>query len=586
MNPNKILLLFYQRHGWLLISLLYLSLFSLALLGFKPCINANHCDAWLTDLPQSWLDALFFTLQMLVMNYGGVHGDAPSAIQLARFGLPVLTSLTVIKGLFEVAAYRQLSFRLHFWQGHIVFCGGGDQSRALIQQYLKQPHPPKIVVVDVRDVPENKALWVQGIKFIKADAKLPDVLRRVGILHARSVYIMAGSDQNNVEIFKHFAEVIGSNSTDQPDPQHCFVHLYDPTLRAAVDQYWRKDHHAWEVLTHNTWENAARDLLTGEHAPHLHSDAPHILILGAGWLTEQLIIQGARLGHYPNGQKLRITCIDEQAHILRDRLYAQYPALAPQPAPHLSWHTNELALLPVIDTQFIAQAADGLSCYAKICATPISVAYICHDDDEKSLHILTTLRANLSAYNDKKTSIVLCDMHPHEVQDALNLQDLYPEVQHFNAVAAGVLLKAGEMGEDDLRENCAKAIHQDYCQRHGGVPWAQLDENLRDSNRQSADHWKIKFDWLRHENHGEMPAELSPYQEQLMRLEHDRWLAERLMSGWRYVAKPDTKNEESSLKAKKLSWCICAFDALSPAEQQKDADVCEVARKIFTLYQA
>lgn len=580
----------YQRHGWLLISLLFIALLVISMLGFRSCVGTHQCDAWLTDVPKSSLDTLFFTLQMLVMNYGGVHGDAPWTIQLARFGLPVLTSLSVIKGVVEVAAYRHLSFRLHFWREHIVFCGGGDQSRALILQYLKQPHPPKIVVVDVRDVPENKALWAQGAKFLKEDAKLPDVLRRVGIQRARCVYIMAGSDQTNVEIFKHFAEVIGLNATDAQASQHCFVHLYDPTLRAAVDQHWRKDHpaNAWQIQTHNTWESAARDLMTGQYAPHLHSDAPHILILGASWLTEQLIIQGARLGHYPNGQKLRLTCVDEQAHTLRDRFYAQYPALDPKPAPHLAWHTNELALLPVIDTHFVAHPAEGFSSeqFAEICATPISIAYICQADDEKALHILAALRANLPAHNGKKTSIVLCDMHPHQIHDTLNLHDLYPEVHHFNAVAAGILLEAGALGKDDLREVAAKAIHQDYCQRHGGLSWAQLSEDSRESNRQSADHWKIKFDWLQRQNNGVLPTDLAPYQDRLMRLEHDRWVAERLMGGWRYVARPQTKAEEPSLKANKLNWCLCPFDALSQVDQQKDQDVCEVARKIFSLYQA
>jgi hypothetical protein len=82
---TKTITTFYGRHGWSVIATLFAALFSFSLLGFYPCIGSNACSSWLSEENVSLWDALFFSLQMLILNYGSIHGDAPWQIQFARF---------------------------------------------------------------------------------------------------------------------------------------------------------------------------------------------------------------------------------------------------------------------------------------------------------------------------------------------------------------------------------------------------------------------------------------------------------------------------------------------------------------------
>ncbi len=587
---------FWSRHGWTVIAAVFVTFFSFSIIGFDPCIGSDACKDWLSDEVVSPWDILFFSLQMLILNYGGIHGDAPMLIQIARFGLPLVASFSVIKGIFVIAAYRNAKFRVQFWSGHIVFCGCGDQASTLIRQYLERENSIKIVVIDVNDSAERKALEARGVVFLEEDATSQFTLRQARVDRALCIYIMAGTDQTNLAIYNSFKQVIKEqNFAQRKDNSSCVVNLYDVTLKSLIDQQLQQPDHrimGWDVRTINAWENSARKLLTGEHGPHLHcpdDQQPHILILGHSWLAEQLLIRGARLGHYSGRRKLRITYVDENAEHMRDMLYAQYPVLDTERVHHLAWHKNESKLLPVIDTCFIAKSPDSLTgkLYAQIIQyAPLSVAYICDSDDERAIRIFAALVANRSNNGgEAKPEIVLCDVHGHEgVGSYMNKDCKFGQAAYFDALKEGLKLASGELVVGGLREDWAKAIHDFYQIKYGGDFWENLSEEMRKSNRESADHWKVKFDWIKSKTHGDILDSLETFRDELMRMEHDRWCAERLMSGYRYCDKPGTEQEKIDAKVKKLNWCIGSFDDLSLEDKQKDEDVYQVAAKVYEHY--
>jgi len=93
---------------------------------------------------------------------------------------------------------------------------------------------------------------------------------------------------------------------------------------------------------------------------------------------------------------------------------------------------------------------------------------------------------------------------------------------------------------DDL----ARAIHEHYVESKGAPqgddpslrPWSTLGESFRDSNRQQADHIPVKLRAVGCEavpGGAAAPFEFTPAEvEVLARVEHARWNAERLLSGW------------------------------------------------------
>lgn len=120
-------------------------------------------------------------------------------------------------------------------------------------------------------------------------------------------------------------------------------------------------------------------------------------------------------------------------------------------------------------------------------------------------------------------------------------------------------------------DEVAKRCHAVYCteeigraakdgQKWDGLPieWNELAERYRESNRLLAMHHEVKkIAWanrLKDKDH-EMLVHLS-------RSEHMRWMAEKVMDGWRWSA---SRNNE-----RLLHHLLVPYDALSNQEKDKD----------------
>lgn len=149
-------------------------------------------------------------------------------------------------------------------------------------------------------------------------------------------------------------------------------------------------------------------------------------------------------------------------------------------------------------------------------------------------------------------------------------------------------LDGASMLEDSADEQ-ARAYHTHYLnnlpiEQRGsgaGVPWAQLPEPYRISNRRTVAHIRAKLfatgyplgDWLEsrkisrtHDlpaDGGEALDRLNPEQkEKLARIEHDRWVVDRVLSGWRHGPVRDN--------AALIHPLLIAYENLSEAERDKD----------------
>jgi hypothetical protein len=97
--------------------------------------------------------------------------------------------------------------------------------------------------------------------------------------------------------------------------------------------------------------------------------------------------------------------------------------------------------------------------------------------------------------------------------------------------------------------------------------WDELTENLRDANRAAAEHAPILFAATGFRivpaQPGTAMATLSPEElERLARVEHRRWIADRIDRGWRYGAIRDDP--------RMLHPLLVPYDDLSEENKQKD----------------
>ena len=147
-------------------------------------------------------------------------------------------------------------------------------------------------------------------------------------------------------------------------------------------------------------------------------------------------------------------------------------------------------------------------------------------------------------------------------------------------------------------EILARAFHKDYVRNERAkgltpsenpsmVPWEELPEYLKDSNRGAAEHIRTKLDAVGCDiaitsDWDVKPFEFSPDELELMaRMEHGRWVEERLREGWRYAP---TRDDAGKIHPSLVPW-------IELPEEEKDKDRSPVralpeflARARFQIY--
>jgi hypothetical protein len=141
--------------------------------------------------------------------------------------------------------------------------------------------------------------------------------------------------------------------------------------------------------------------------------------------------------------------------------------------------------------------------------------------------------------------------------------------------------------DDHLREKLARAIHQDYLARavasqdpggsaEGLVPYDELSEEARESNRRQADDIGVKLEMI---GAAAVPLDelarddLAPVEfrftrgelQRLSRHEHARWAREKRRVGWRFGPTIDP--------IARTHPCLVGYARLPEEEKEKDRQV-------------
>ena len=133
--------------------------------------------------------------------------------------------------------------------------------------------------------------------------------------------------------------------------------------------------------------------------------------------------------------------------------------------------------------------------------------------------------------------------------------------------------------DEDVEKN-AKKLHEDYqrnfCTDRIGAcaNWDELSEIIRQSNRSAAIHAFMKQKVLQSREINPETDELDDQVADLLaEMEHNRWMAERMLAGWRYAPEKDDANL--------LRPAIQPWSSISEAERDKNrSQVKQVVRRI------
>lgn len=540
----------WRNHQWLIIGGFWLATFALGCVGVMKQL----------DVPEKRpvTDIFYRAIQLYIIEDNMVTSGAslPLEFEVARFLAPIVAAYTALAALAAVFREKLTMFYLRFTKNHVVICGLGRKGLLLAKGFLQNNH---CVVVIEKDQNNSfiKECKDQGAILIIGNAANSDVLRSAHVQEARYLISVCGDDGVNAEIAVHAYAIVENR---KGNVLTCFVHIVDSRLcsllREREIETEKVDSFRMEFF--NIFDRGAKALLDKYPAFGKTQNAQwprsHLLVVGLGRMGESLVLHSAR-NWRKNCGRLRITIIDRDAEMKIESLRIQYPQMEKscELIPlRMDIHSPEFQL-----GKFLFDAQGNCE---------ISMVYVCLDNDSLGLIAGLSLLRQM-----KKCRIPIVVRMTHNAGLATLLQGVEGSGGFSDLHAFGLLNQTctPELLLGGTHEIIARAIHEDYIRKQekegktpqtnpSMVPWEELKEELKESNRRQADHIGAKlkivgcevapmYDW-----DAEL-FEFTPEEIELLSVkEHERWVEERALDGWTFAA--GEKNIEKKTSPYLITW--------------------------------
>ncbi len=546
------------------LAILTIAVFVFGTIGFQQYMHLHHRHSEV-------IDSFYRTLTLFELDGLDVEPPIPWAMELARFLAPVIVGYAVFRGVVTVFRNQLQLVGIRFLvRDHVVIAGLGETGFRLASAFHDEGF--RVVAIEVDEANGSlQGLKERGVSVLAGDARDPRMLAKARTDRARHLLVVCGEDGRNVEV-EVAADQLGRARS--AGVLHTLVHLDDPGLwRMLKAEAISHQSEAMRIEFFNVFETAARMLLAerppftpGEVEPP-PADGPHVLLVGLEGIGDALVLNTARLWQNTRqdpGQLLRLTIVDEAAEDQRARLLARYPAL------------ERICELRAVAAHLGVELQRGPLAVENDLA--VSAVYVCIAEEAKALETALALRARSElhsvpfavAVNDARAGLAKI-LH----DDPQTAQGVY---------AFGVLNRTLQVAAllHGTNETLAQAKHEEYVRhqlvrgvpmgRGLMVPWDQLDEHWKDANRAFADGIGAKLEAT---SCALVPAPLidptgplfeftEDELEDLARLEHDRWVAEKVRTGWRYGPERDDD--------RKIHPLIVDWEQLPESERDKDRE--------------
>lgn len=550
-----------ERWQWFVISALACVTLVLGYIGFL-----NHVETGPSATP---LDLVYLTLQLFGLESGGVPQPVPWQLQVARFLAPVVALWTLLKGLAVLFREEFNKARLWIIHDHSIICGLGRKGLELVRECRAAGQ--SVVAIDVD--PHNDNLRVcrhLGAVVLVGDAADELLLKKARVSRARELVATTESDGINILAVMHACQLTKALRSDLMGPLSCYVHVVDLKLCNLF-----KSHRIFtdtadkaHVKVFNIYENTARQLFSEHPLDRVHDPAHtpatiHLILVGFGQMGESLAVQAAKLGHFAQGDQLKISVIDARAKDKEKSFESRYPYFREVcPIEFHQGYIDDLGVLAVVEG------------FVNMPGTLPRLA-ICLDND---LRNLSTAMALYERMLDVNLAIFV------RMADETGITSLLDELAR-NMGEGPRVIPFGMLNHISRRrtllaenqDRMARILHEEYVEAEiangrevsgdAMQPWEKLPPGYRDSNRQAADYISVKLRaigcWSGPPGmDGEAYNGFTPKEIELMaQLEHRRWMAEKYLAGWSKGPRDNRKKKHNLL----VPW-----SKLSKENKQKD----------------
>jgi len=480
-----------QIARWPVVGLFAVLALVLGFIGWSDYYNARP------DITQSFWDIMYQDVQLFFLQSGYVPGPMPVVLEIARFLAFGVAAFAAVKGVAMLARDRVAAVRRRFLRDHTVIVGLGEKGRLLAEGFVAQGAKVVGIEANANDeaIPELREM---GVNVLIGDGTEGTILRSAGVERAAHVIAVTADDAANAEIATRIPSLVESRTGAALE---CVVHVVDADLGALLrlDAVSSRSDATSRLDFFNVPESGARLLLERLPPEDLGRD-PDVLVIGDGPLARQVDLQARR------------------------RLAG----------------AGSITVAPTVaDASF----------------TGVDAVYVCPRDEATAVADTLTVR---SALRQNPVPVMTALRRFGGLADLLDHSDDMVEERGRSEIHAVAVL------DETCRPNVvlggtyemlARAIHARYVRTRedegvaagsepSTVPWDELDDALKESNRDQAAHIGVKLRAVGRvlvpiSDDGEQGHDQDVFSddevERLAILEHDRWVAERRRNGWTFA---------------------------------------------------
>lgn len=530
--------------SWLILIFLFAFVYACGVFGLK-----GH-QSW-TEFRQSpdLADKLYSIIQLFVLE-GRAVTDLPAnapispiPLWFAAYTAPIVTIFAFLQLVWrDVTNAVSGVFHRYLYRNHTVIVGFGWRGQRFAASALARGK--RIAAIDTHEPHEPaSAPDVRNFRFFAGDARSGDVLLRAGAHRAAQIVIFCGDEFSNIELARRVSLIVGQRVKSSDRYPRIICHSNSSVQRDQLIADQTMGGLETPIVEFYSPAEAAARQCVRAYSPLRSAklkglETPHTLIFGDGPLVKKLI--------------RHITITSQGEEPTRPRFTILTEKLSPaDPFFQTASDAFDLTLIPV-DLRDVASWKDHVLGTTEQVSQYIiaSAGEMAPKDLALSLHRIV---AGLPGHDapivfgpDRFSSDG--DDTPDKRPSATSLVSSFgddPDVLSWNQVVA------------QQQDGLARTNHQAYLEelnRKGERtnpiakpafrPWAELSEPYRASNRSFVDHLPTKLDLLgcslADQTVG-IPAPLEKSdQETLAKAEHNRWMAERRLSGWHHGA---TRND-------------------------------------------
>lgn len=537
---------------------------------------------------RGWLEALYLTLSAVGMydNYFDAREDVMlQVIRFAALAVPVVGLLFAFSGQLGRSLARLFNLGA---AKHVVVAG---DSPAALSLALDCRHRYKDSVILIgQGLAEDTTLDLRrkGVIVLQGDAGNPETLKASRAHHAAHVIAFEPDDTANLQIEAAVRRLVGKGRRSRPIGVHVATRsalLLRESREMRSSQMRKKGGKQADPIDPKPFsldEMAARALLQKEAPTILHiadvleQERVHIVMFGFDAAAEALagsILKSLWSAHF---EAPRITVLAPNAEAAEAGFKARHREAFAH--PHL-W-VADIAFLE-FDWDAASIGGELLDGVERERGKP-TAAVVSTGADPGNIHLALALKRAGNNGGRWPIPIYMKESSESEFSKEYARGDETPELDAYLQAFGGHQTTATRTRIlDGVLDAGAAIAHEHYSQnlserdmslrelQAAMRDWSDVLETYRAANRAVADSAMVKVwdaGWApaakgeRGETSPTIPPDLA---EQMAKREHDRWMAERLMSGWR----PSEKRDNDLMAHDKL----VPWEALNEDDRARDA---------------